>query len=281
MPTTGYRSADWYRAGRRLVRERGLEVVLGVGAGLAASAVLAFLFLGGASSPGSVRGPGPVAAVTPAPSGLSPLMVPSGSIAPASAGAIVVPGAATQPAPGTTTQPAPGAATDPPPAVAGHPPAPPPTPVLRPPATRPPGATAPPAPASQSPPPPTAEPPPPTAEPPPSPEPTAAPDVTSGPKRAVRDFYAAVENHLWGTATDLWTTSMQERYPPQEYIVDRFIDTTRIDITYIETVSRGDGQARVEVALTEYRLLDPARTLVGAWDLLKVDGGWLLDVPYF
>jgi hypothetical protein len=283
MPTTGYRSADWYRAGRRLVRDRGVEVALGIVAGLAASAVLAFLFLGGVRSPGSVRAPGPVAATTPAPSGLSPLTIPGASTAPASPGALAVPGAATQAVAGASVQSIPGTATEPPPGGAGNPPAPLVTP--RPPAaaTRPPGGTPLPPPPTEPPPPPATEPPPPpTAEPPPpTPEPTVTPDVTSGPKQTVREFYAAAEDHLWGTATDLWTSSMQERYPPQEYIVDRFIDTTRIDITYIETVSRGDGRARVQVALTEYRLLDPPRDIVGAWDLVKIDGVWLLDVPYF
>jgi hypothetical protein len=98
----------------------------------------------------------------------------------------------------------------------------------------------------------------------------------------VRRFYSAVEDHLWATATDLWSSSMQQSYPPDVYLVDRFADTTQIDITSIETVSRGDGQARVEVELVEYRLLDPSpRTLAGAWDLVKIDGVWLLDVPYF
>jgi hypothetical protein len=75
---------------------------------------------------------------------------------------------------------------------------------------------------------------------------------------------------------------MQERYPPDVWLIERFTDTTQIDITYIETVERGSGRARVSVALVEYRILEPSpRTLVGAWDLVRIDGDWLLDVPYF
>ena len=95
-------------------------------------------------------------------------------------------------------------------------------------------------------------------------------------------FYEAVENHDWDTAIDLWSPSMQQRYPPQEWLINRFRRTTRIDVTRIKTVSRSGDQARVEVSLTEYRTVEPSpRRFVGAWDLVLRDGRWFLNDPDF
>jgi hypothetical protein len=141
---------------------------------------------------------------------------------------------------------------------------------------------------------PTPQPPPPTPKPAPAtPEPpqaTPEPDEpgtavgTRGPRRAVRDFYGAVEAHDWEAAIGLWSPSMQERYPPDIWLIDRFRPTTRIDITALDTVfvDRDAGLARVAVTIVEYRTIEPSpRTFVGAWDLVRIDGRWLLDQPYF
>ena len=77
---------------------------------------------------------------------------------------------------------------------------------------------------------------------------------------------------------------MQQRYPPQEWLIDRFRPTTRIDITRLHTVfvNEATDRARVEVTLVEYRTVEPSpRTLVGAWDLVLLDGRWLLNDPDF
>jgi hypothetical protein len=100
----------------------------------------------------------------------------------------------------------------------------------------------------------------------------------------VRAFYDAVERRDWDTATGLWSPSMQRRYPPQEWLVDRFRHTTRIDITRLRTVSVNTqaGTARVEVSLVEYRTVEPSpRTFVGAWDLVLINGRWRLNDPDF
>ena len=116
----------------------------------------------------------------------------------------------------------------------------------------------------------------------PAPDPTSRPAAVSAPARAVIAFYDAAADHDWDRAISLWSASMQDRYPPQEWLVDRFRRTTRIDITRLVTVSQGDGRARVEVSLTEYRTVEPSpRRFVGAWDLILVDGEWLLHDPDF
>ena len=121
-----------------------------------------------------------------------------------------------------------------------------------------------------------------TPRPPAVPVPTPAPPQPASPAAAVLAFYSAVEDHDWDTAIDLWSPSMRERYPPQEWLIDRFRRTTRIDVTRIDTVSNADGRARVEVSLTEYRSIEPSpRRFVGAWDLVRRDGRWVLNDPDF
>ena len=128
---------------------------------------------------------------------------------------------------------------------------------------------------------------PPTSEPtpaatsPPATEPTPQPPKVSAPAAAVLAFYA-VEAHNWDAAVALWSPSMQERYPPQDYLIDRFRRTTRIDVTYLQTVSDSGGRARAVVSLTEYRSVEPSpQRFVGAWDLVLRDGRWVLNDPDF
>jgi hypothetical protein len=117
------------------------------------------------------------------------------------------------------------------------------------------------------------------------PPPTTAPaNSGSGPATAVRDFYDQVENHNWDAAIARWSPSMQQRYPPDEWLIDRFRPTTRIDITYLKTTSvdRNAGRARVSLTLIEYRRVKPSpRTFAGAWDVVRLDGRWVLDHPHF
>ena len=117
---------------------------------------------------------------------------------------------------------------------------------------------------------------------PPATEPTPQPPKVSAPAAAVLAFYDAVEAHNWDAAVALWSPSMQERYPPQDYLIDRFRRTTRIDVTYLQTVSDSGGRARVNVSLTEYRSVEPSpQRFVGAWDLVLRDGRWVLNDPDF
>ena len=264
MRSPGYRDDDRYSTGRRRVRDRGVEIGLGIGAGLVASVVLGIVLLSGVTPRDSARASGEVALAPSASTEPStwtppPLSLPSGSPAPLSTDAAVGPGPTRTPKPDRPDKPRDGA---------NQPPAPASTP--KPARTQsPPRPTEPPTPAPTEPPTPA------------SPEPSATP-TSSGPKEAVHDFYAAAEGHAWDAATAMWSPSMQENYPPDVYLVDRFADTSRIDVTSVETVSRGDGRATVSVSLVEYRVLDPTpRTIVGAWDLVRIDGVWLLDVPYF
>jgi hypothetical protein len=128
----------------------------------------------------------------------------------------------------------------------------------------------------------------PTPPPTPRPRPTVAPTGTttsaSAPARAVRRFYDAVEAHDWKTATALWSPSMRQRYPPKQWLIDRFKRTTRIDITRLTTRSfdPNRGTANVAVRIVEYRTVEPSpRSFAGSWDLVLIDGHWKLNQPHF
>jgi serine/threonine-protein kinase len=131
----------------------------------------------------------------------------------------------------------------------------------------------------------------PTPVPTPRPTPAPTPRPTGGqapsantPAGAVIAFYDAVAHHRWATAIALWSPRMQAQYPPQQWLIDRFRRTTRIDITSLRTLSvdPSAGTARVAVSLTEYRTVEPSpRWFSGSWDLVRMDGRWLLDQPHF
>ena len=97
-------------------------------------------------------------------------------------------------------------------------------------------------------------------------------------------FYYLVEAHDFDAAARLWTARMRRQYPPNGYIDGRFSRTTRIDLrrNEITSLNRRAGTATVAVDLIEYRTVEPSpRRFVGWWELVLVDGQWLMDRPHF
>ena len=122
----------------------------------------------------------------------------------------------------------------------------------------------------------------------PRPAPAATPRPPALPARdpaeTVALFYNLVEAHRFDEAAALWTARMRRQYPPDGYIDGRFSRTTRIDLrrNEITSLSRSAGTATVAVDLTEYRTVEPSpRRFVGWWELVLVDGQWLMDRPHF
>ena len=76
---------------------------------------------------------------------------------------------------------------------------------------------------------------------------------------------------------------MRNRYPPDEYIADRFRATTRIDLNRNQVVSLNEqaGTAVVAVDLTEYRSDGSVRRFAGSWDLVRTSAGWRMNDPDF
>ena len=132
-----------------------------------------------------------------------------------------------------------------------------------------------------------------TPKPTPAPEPTPSPTPTSrsapasparDPAETVARFYRLVVEERFDEAAALWTADMRERYPPAGNIDGRFAPTTDIDLVRNEIVAmdRQAGKATVAVDLIEHRESGPSpRRFVGDWDLVLVDGRWLMDDPDF
>jgi hypothetical protein len=131
----------------------------------------------------------------------------------------------------------------------------------------------------------------PTPTPRPAPARTAAPTAKPAPALPARDpaetvarFYYLVETHDFDAAAALWTRRMRRQYPPKGYIDGRFSRTTRIDLRRNEIISLNAraGTAVVAVNLIEYRTVEPSpRRFIGRWDLVLVNGRWLMDRPHF
>jgi serine/threonine-protein kinase len=127
----------------------------------------------------------------------------------------------------------------------------------------------------------------PAPEPTPDPTPTSRPDPAlpaRDPAETVARFYRLVIEERFDEAAALWTADMRERYPPEGNIDGRFAPTTDIDLVRNEIIAIDPqaGTANVAVDLIEYRESGPSpRRFVGDWDLVLVDGSWLMDDPDF
>jgi hypothetical protein len=98
------------------------------------------------------------------------------------------------------------------------------------------------------------------------------------PLAAVTRFYQDVSAHDFAAAAALWTSRMQARYPPAEYIDHRFAATQEITLQAERTLSNSGGVATVYVDIVE--VIDgQTRNWVGTWQLVDTASGWLLDRP--
>jgi hypothetical protein len=90
-----------------------------------------------------------------------------------------------------------------------------------------------------------------------------------------------VERHDYDAAAALWSPRMRRQYPPSRYIDGRFDATTRIDINRlrIQRMSVSSRTAVVAIDITEYRSSGSPRRWVGSWDLVLINGAWLMDDP--
>jgi len=121
----------------------------------------------------------------------------------------------------------------------------------------------------------------PTAKPTPRPA-VAVAGPARDPAETVARFYSLVERHDYDAAAALWSPRMRREYPPSRYIDGRFDATTRIDINRlrIQRMSVSSRTAVVSIDITEYRSSGSARRWVGTWDLVLINGAWLMDDPH-
>ncbi len=161
-------------------------------------------------------------------------------------------------------------------------PSPPPTPAPTPAPTAAP-VTATPAPTPQPTPPPAT---PPSATPPPPtpPSATATPIVVAvleAPEESVASFYSHVVEEEFDAAYALWSDRMKAQFSRPENLDERFDQTAAITFSQLQTVERGVDRALVQANFVEEYESGATREFIGYWELVLVDGRWLLDQPHY
>lgn len=126
---------------------------------------------------------------------------------------------------------------------------------------------------------------PPTVRPTPTPSPTVAPTavvVAAGePADTVASFYGRVASADFDAAYALWSDAMRNSFPREANLDRRFDETLSIEWLQLETVARTSTTAQVQANFVETYESGGSRTFVGYWDLVLVDGRWLLDAPHY
>ena len=101
------------------------------------------------------------------------------------------------------------------------------------------------------------------------------------PEDSVAAFYGNVAAGNFDAAYALWSDRMKATYPRQENLDDRFDDTASIIFSQLRLVDRTDRTAIVQANFTETYDSGDIREFVGFWELIQVDGRWLLDAPHY
>jgi hypothetical protein len=122
-----------------------------------------------------------------------------------------------------------------------------------------------------------------TPEPTPSPTPVtvAGPAAAAGPADTVAHWYALVEAHDFDAAYEMWSDRMRAQFDRQENLDRRWDDTADITIHALTTQEQSDDRAVVFVDFTETFSGGSTQRLAGTWELVRVNGRWLLDQPRF
>ncbi len=115
----------------------------------------------------------------------------------------------------------------------------------------------------------------------PTPEPTAVVAVTGEPADAAAAFYGHVVDAEFDAAYALWSDRMKRDFPREGNLDGRFDDTASITFTQLRTVARDAGRAVVQANFVEEYESGATREFIGYWELIVVDGRWLLDQPHY
>ena len=94
-------------------------------------------------------------------------------------------------------------------------------------------------------------------------------------------FYENVAAGNFDAAYALWSDRMKAMYPRQENLDDRFDETARITFHQLRLVARTNGPATVQANFTETYDSGGSREFIGYWELVQVNGRWLLDEPHY
>jgi hypothetical protein len=114
---------------------------------------------------------------------------------------------------------------------------------------------------------------------------TAAPTpivvAVADPADAVAAFYGNVVAGDFDAAYSLWSDRMRTTFPREGNLDDRFAETDRITFSQLEVVERTATTATVQANFTETYESGASRQFIGYWELVLVNGRWLLDEPHY
>jgi hypothetical protein len=121
----------------------------------------------------------------------------------------------------------------------------------------------------------------PVPPPPATPEPTAVVVALAQPDDTVVAFYRDVAAGSFDAAYALWSDRMKSTYPRQENLDGRFASTADITFEELYVASQGARTATVQANFVETYDSGSSRRFIGYWELVLVDGRWLLDAPRY
>ena len=124
---------------------------------------------------------------------------------------------------------------------------------------------------------PTAAPPPPAA----TPAPTTVVVAVAQPDDSVASFYRNAAAGSFDAAYALWSARMKATYPREENLDGRFGQTAGIEFTQLSVVEQTERTATVQANFVETYDGGGSREFIGYWQLVLVDGRWLLDEPHY
>jgi hypothetical protein len=111
--------------------------------------------------------------------------------------------------------------------------------------------------------------------------PTPAVVAVADPTGAVAAFYESASSGQFDAAYSLWSERMRATYPRQENLDERFDQTASIDFQELSVAEQTADRATVQANFTETYDSGSSRVFVGYWQLVLVDGVWLLDEPHY
>jgi hypothetical protein len=121
----------------------------------------------------------------------------------------------------------------------------------------------------------------PATPPPPTPDPTTVVAVVQNPAESVATFYSRAAAGEFDAAYALWSDRMKADFPRQENLDGRFDETSGITFTQLETVGQRGDRAVVQANFIEEYESGATREFIGYWEVVLVDGAWLLDQPHY
>ena len=114
-----------------------------------------------------------------------------------------------------------------------------------------------------------------------TPEPTAIVVAAADPADAVALFYRHAVDEAFDAAYAMWSERMKQGFPREENLDGRFDETAAITFNQLRTVAEDAGRAVVQTNFVEEYESGATREFIGYWEVVLVEGQWLLDQPHY